>query len=398
MIVDDEIMSQDILSKYIETQLPSYQITAICKNGQEALETFKTSPADILLVDIRMPVMDGLTLIEELNKISNNYVPIIISSYGEFDYAKTAMRLGVVHYLLKPLDFSELNHCLEAASQSLRFQRVAHSSLTLRDDDQELYLMDILTGQYSEMPDAQQQFEKLAFPFSYDDCSGICIKITFAHTDRWIYGRDSLFTAVNNLIHLIYAPNFLLPLFRKSSSCDYLIIDENCADFSFDELLQQAKQLLGAEISLKVLFAFTSIEELRTGDYIQRQSRLPKANDMLSDEAEDTALIHSTIQKAIAYMEEHYAEDLTREDVAAKVYMSGAHFSRSFKMVTQTTYKDYLTEIRMQKAIELLKTNAKVQEVAQQVGYPNPNRFNINFRHYTSYTPSEYRTNVLKMI
>ena len=97
-------------------------------------------------------------------------------------------------------------------------------------------------------------------------------------------------------------------------------------------------------------------------------------------------------------MQEHYAEDLTRDHVAEKVYMSGAHFSRCFKLITSVSYKDYLTEIRMQKAIELLKTNARISDIAQKVGYNNPNRFNVNFRHYTSYTPSEYRTYVLKML
>ena len=52
----------------------------------------------------------------------------------------------------------------------------------------------------------------------------------------------------------------------------------------------------------------------------------------------------------------------------------------------------------VQKAMELLKTNIRVADIAERVGYPNPNRFYINFRHYTSYTPSEYRTYVLKMI
>ena len=69
-----------------------------------------------------------------------------------------------------------------------------------------------------------------------------------------------------------------------------------------------------------------------------------------------------------------------------------------FKLITSVSYKDYLTEIRMQKAIELLKTNARISDIAQKVGYNNPNRFNVNFRHYTSYTPSEYRTYVLKML
>ena len=104
------------------------------------------------------------------------------------------------------------------------------------------------------------------------------------------------------------------------------------------------------------------------------------------------------IQKAVDYVNQHYGEDLAREDVAAKVYMSGAHFSRCFKIVTGSTYKDYLTELRMQKAIELLKTNTKISDIAQKVGYTNSNRFNVNFRSYTSYSPSEYRSKVLNLI
>ena len=71
MIVDDEIISQDILANYIRTRYSNYTVTSICSNGQEALDSFLETPADIVLVDIRMPVMDGLTLIEKLNKLSN---------------------------------------------------------------------------------------------------------------------------------------------------------------------------------------------------------------------------------------------------------------------------------------------------------------------------------------
>ncbi|MCI9143300.1 MAG: helix-turn-helix transcriptional regulator, partial [Lachnospiraceae bacterium] len=114
--------------------------------------------------------------------------------------------------------------------------------------------------------------------------------------------------------------------------------------------------------------------------------------------SEDNDVIRARIENAVLFMKENYALDLTRDMVAESVYMSGAYFSRCFKQVTGITYKDYLIEIRMQKAVEFLKTNQKISEIALKVGYPNPNRFNINFRHYTSYTPSEYRTYVLKMI
>lgn len=397
MIVDDEIISQDILSNYIRTKLPSYTISGTYQNGAEALEAFKREPADIVLADIRMPIMDGLTLIKELNKLNCNYVPVIISSYGEFDYAKAAMKLGIVHYLLKPLDFHELNDCLNAAAQTLRFKQLAHSSLVMKDDDQELYLMDLLSGQYRDHNTALQDFSALGFPFAYDACTGMYLKITFTKTEGWLYGKDTLFTAISNLIHQLYSPDFQFPLFRKSNSCDYLIINSACRNYRFEELVTQTRLLFCVEIEAESSYLFSSLEELRTGSFNLRPAKTNVSKITHTPEIDDITVVQSNIQKAIAYMEEHYSEDLSREDVAAKVYMSGAYFSRCFKLVTQTTYKDYLIDIRMRRAIDLLKTNAKIADIAQQVGYPGVSRFSINFRHYTSYSPSEYRSKVLKL-
>lgn len=397
MIIDDEITSQNMICNFIKSKLPMYEVTDICSNGQEALTAFRRCPADILLVDIRMPIMDGLTFIEKLSEITTDMVPIVISSYGEFSYAQTAMRLGVAHYLLKPLDFKELTHALEAATQTLKFKRITHAANTLLDDNQEIYIHDILCGRYAHEEAAEQDFAQLAFPFSYNADSGLYIRIEFLNTDQWIYGNDSMVTAVANLINLIYTPVFLLPTFRRANSCDYLLICRDTTSVDFDELLQQVQQLLKCSIAVQPLLHFLSMEQLRTVAHTTPMLNTP-VNRTQSMEDLENSISETGIRNAIAYMQEHYAEDLTRDIMAEKVYMSGAHFSRCFKMIMGIPYKDYLTELRMQKAIQLLKTNTKIADIAQQVGYPNPNRFNINFRHYTSYTPSEYRTYVLKML
>lgn len=410
MIIDDEITSQDMIYNFIKTRLPMYEITNICNNGQDALETFRTSPADILLVDIRMPVMDGLTFIEKLNEITSDVVPIIISSYGEFSYAQTAMRLGVVHYLLKPLDFQELTHALDAATQTLRFKRITYTPLSLLNDSQELYIHDILRGRYTDRERSLQNFSELDFPFSYDTDYGLYIRIDFLNTEKWTYGSDTLITAIANLVNLIYSPMFLIPMFRNQTSCNYLFICSTNTVPDFSELIEQVQQLLNISITVDTMLCFTSLEQLRAtasespillpcADFAVNSKNIigNKEEELLTEDIEDSVL-QTSIKNAIAYMQEHFAEDLTRDIMAEKVYMSGAHFSRCFKMIVGISYKDYLTEIRMQKAIELLRTNAKIADIAQQVGYPTPNRFNINFRQYTSYTPSEYRTYVLKML
>lgn len=396
MIVDDEITSQDMIHNYIKTKLPMYQVTSICQNGAEALETFQLCPADILLVDIRMPIMDGLTFIQKLNDISTNVVPIIISSYGDFSYAQTAMRLGVVHYLLKPLDFHELSHALDAAAQTLNFKRISYNPLSLSDDNQELYLYNLLKGMYKDKGTALNDFSELAFPFSYNKNSGLYIRIDFHNVDKWIYGWDTLLTALTNLIRMLFSPIFVLPTFRRKNGCDYIFICDDTVPTDFKALSEQVQQLLNITVSAQTIHSFPSIEQLRITAL--DTCDIESIKELEETESLDNTAIKSNIENAIAYLQEHYAEDLTRDCVAEKVYMSGSHFSRCFKMITGVSYKDYITEIRMKNAIELLKTSARISDIAQKVGYNNPNRFNVNFRHYTSYTPSEYRTYVLKML
>lgn len=102
------------------------------------------------------------------------------------------------------------------------------------------------------------------------------------------------------------------------------------------------------------------------------------------------------IQRAISFIRTNYQTDLTRKDVAYAVFLSPAYFSRFFKEKTNMTFIDYLTMVRMQNAELLLSTNMKIGEIAQKVGYQSHNRFVINFKEFSGYTPTEYRIQLLK--
>ena len=86
-------------------------------NGQEALEIIKKEWPELLLLDIRMPVMDGLSLLKEIDDFSFEHRAMILSAYDEFEYAKKCMQFGVRDYLLKPIDIREVKKSLE---QSIR--------------------------------------------------------------------------------------------------------------------------------------------------------------------------------------------------------------------------------------------------------------------------------------
>ncbi|MCC5909378.1 MAG: response regulator [Clostridiaceae bacterium] len=112
LIADDEPKIRKGLKQWIEESPYKFQVIAEAKNGKEALEyTVKTSP-ELLLVDINMPIMNGLDFISQVKKTSPNSIVVIITGYDDFQYAHKAIKLNVFDYLLKPVSKNEFNNLL----------------------------------------------------------------------------------------------------------------------------------------------------------------------------------------------------------------------------------------------------------------------------------------------
>jgi YesN/AraC family two-component response regulator len=113
LLVDDERWVRTALKWTInKLNLPLYVVHE-CENGLEALDWMKHNDADLVLTDIRMPIMDGLSLVKELSHLKRKQDVIVISVHDEFQFVQQAMRSGVTDYLLKPVEETELRGCLE---------------------------------------------------------------------------------------------------------------------------------------------------------------------------------------------------------------------------------------------------------------------------------------------
>ena len=116
LIVDDEPRSRQGLKKTLEIWADgNYQIL-MAENGKEAIEIIQQQKINILITDIRMPQITGLNLLTMIKEKNINPVVIVISAYSEFEYAQTAIRLGVTNYLLKPISKSKLIEAVEEAA------------------------------------------------------------------------------------------------------------------------------------------------------------------------------------------------------------------------------------------------------------------------------------------
>lgn len=108
MFVDDEEQNLFLMEKIVDWEELGFRVCGMALDGTEGIEVFEETDPDVVFVDIRMEEMDGLTLIEELQKKGKNAVFVIVTAYDEFSYAKKAIELGAKNYLLKPIDRQEL--------------------------------------------------------------------------------------------------------------------------------------------------------------------------------------------------------------------------------------------------------------------------------------------------
>jgi two-component system response regulator YesN len=108
LIVEDEIEIRNGIKNVIDWTSNNIIICGTAENGKEALKLINDLEPDIMLLDIRMPVMNGLEVLKHLTEINSNVKSIILSGYDDFSYVQQALQLGVCDYLLKPCEPNEI--------------------------------------------------------------------------------------------------------------------------------------------------------------------------------------------------------------------------------------------------------------------------------------------------
>lgn len=139
VIIEDEQVIRKGLVHTIEMAEINCSIVRECRNGIEGIEAIKETKPDIIIVDINMPVMDGLEMIKQTYE-DFDYTAIILSGYTDFQYAQHAMQYGVMGYLLKPLDKDEFIETILRAQKQCEVRRVFTQNLRLKEEYREIDL------------------------------------------------------------------------------------------------------------------------------------------------------------------------------------------------------------------------------------------------------------------
>ncbi len=178
IIVDDEDTIRNAIAHMIDFNALGYELIGTARNGMEALDLICDNFPDVIITDLKMPVLSGLDLIDRVFCQDKDIDYIILSGYGEFEYAKQAMRYGVQNYLLKPTNKQELIHALEEIRRKRELKKEKDSLQqtqilkNVRFLVEQCFLMEALEENQDFMSCYKKYEPLLAFP---DKCIHVCI-------------------------------------------------------------------------------------------------------------------------------------------------------------------------------------------------------------------------------
>lgn len=340
MIADDEKIIRETIARIIDWETLGLRVIGVCKDGLEALDLIMDESPDICLVDIRMPGLSGLDLIERASASDPDMNFIILSGYGEFSYAQEAMRFGVRHYLLKPCDPDQIvdatRKTIEEHQKRVRLRELEDSETLRQHLFRTVHEYAAILSLHPDRKDAV--LEKLLALM--DTYTGLDFQQAVAiHFFTWMYDESP------------YAPwgplSQLLASFRKTGSAD--------------------------ELRSLVLSCLNALPESPP-----TSGRLPK----------------EFILQCIDYTRAHYDDPcLTLKWIAENhLFMNVDYVSKQFVKQTGERYSHFLNRIRIDQAKKLLSLgNLTFYEIAQKVGYGNnPQYFSQVFKKITGQTPTAF--------
>ena len=175
LVVDDEQIERDGIRRLIEKYEPELEV-AEAENGEEALRYLEHESVDIILTDIKMPFVDGLELAEKAKLTDPDVEIIIYSAFGEFDYAKRALKTTVANYLLKPIVISEFKETIKFVKEKCRKKKEKQHLETIWQEgyrkvlayEKQNLLLDLLSGRTVDAAFSQKLIEA---GLDYRDCS-----------------------------------------------------------------------------------------------------------------------------------------------------------------------------------------------------------------------------------
>ncbi|MDB5083708.1 MAG: hypothetical protein JWN30_594 [Bacilli bacterium] len=201
LLVDDEPIILAGIARVVPWSKHYTQLIGTANNGITAYQSIVSQQPDIVICDIKMPGMDGLQLISQVNHEYPDILFIILSGYEEFDFAKRAMELGVKHYLLKPCSEHEITDVLDQAVHQITERTHKQQHLQMIQSDlsrvlpkmKEQLLIEFITNKTYNREDWNYYSELLKLNFSTHKVRLLLFDIEGDHDYEHLFATNNIF-------------------------------------------------------------------------------------------------------------------------------------------------------------------------------------------------------------
>ncbi|MGG1678446.1 response regulator [Neobacillus sp. NRS-1170] len=396
LIADDEPNIREGIRYCLDWDKIGMEVVAEAEDGEEALELALKYNVDVLLADLNMPIMNGLTLIKNIRERLPKCRVVVISGYDEFSYAQEALRLKVEDYILKPIKPDNLTEVLQKVSTKLQTQEAQTKYLEIASSHisqntlfiQEQFCRNWMEGQLTnENIKEQLHFwglpEESPYLLAAIRSQELEIEQPFINVaDRGLF----IFGVKNILVEILENQQNLI--FSDKSGLLYILLWESIHEDLFSKIERSIQSYL--QVS-PVLFS-----ELITGDYDAIPAVYMDCKKRLYEEYQ----VSPIARRAKNIIREQYTNpDITLELIAQQLQVSQVYLSRMIKQGLGTTFVSLVTEMRMKKAIKLLNSSQlQVYEIAEQVGYESQHYFSTAFKKAVGVSPNQYRKGAVQLL
>ena len=435
LVADDEPIEREALRVLLQRHLPEAEVVGEAGTGTQAVDLAERLHPDVILLDIQMPGLTGLEALREIRSRCPDTRCVIVSAYDYFHFARDALRLGAVDYLLKPVKRDQMVALLRRLAAEIASERQKRQDDLARKEqlalvrplaEAELYRL-LISGEAPDRRATLQQF--LGIDFRAGFCMVLGLTSRSFPPDMPGPERARLKEAAFQYLHSLAHSLCTCVIGVEESGVRPLLVT---VDVPIDEyhsrtwsstlahrlrdrvkeqtgvrlragigrpalpgaLLRSYQEAMAAfrfeDVSEKVTH-FGDLEGLEPAEEAGAQSppRLP-------DRWRPTPAVLTAVARGKRFIEEHFAEELSLERVAREVSLTPYYFSKIFSRVCGESVVDYLTRVRIEAAKRLLADPAiSIKETCFRVGYNDPNYFSRVFKKVTGQTPTEYRTSMV---
>lgn len=342
MLADDEPYIREGMEKLVDWQEMDCEVVYSATNGKELLDEIKKCPPDIAIIDIKMPIMDGMQVAEYISEHNINTAIIFLTAYSDFSYAQKAIHYGVSDYIIKTAALEEIPQAIGRIKEKKNSQVLKNYFM--------IYVSPI------------RQKEKMAFIYKH----------SFSQFEYKVLSSENVEEVLSITTESDKENKILQSCEKLHAFCKNFLGEDPLIVCSGPHSQQQDAELTYEQVKQYIKKIVDSKERIFT----------------MPVEEEEPATLFQRVEK---YIKDHYTEKITLTDIADAVHVSSGYVSRFYKKNAGENLFDTINSLRINKARKLLEqSDKKIYEIAELTGFEDTAYFSKVFKKYVGSSPKEY--------